>query len=284
MAQQYPIQQYGFQNAQVMVMDDIPDYDIQDYDLFNEKDFKKYIEDIERLVRSSREYREAIQYMRKYINMNSSLFFRNVNNIESTKIKIELHHYPFTLFDIVITVFNKRTRLQEPLDVELVAKEVAYLHYFLVIGLVPLSKTEHKLVHNQALFIPLELNGNPIVLGDYNKFVEMYEKDIPEDAMVRFNTYKELTANYNQITNTQILEISPTYLKLPGSDENTLGAYNLSDLQQVLQLTQNKVKAITQKHSRVQNIEDNRYDNTNKMIKPFIIGISKGEDMDYDRI
>ena len=283
MAQQYPIQQYGFQNAQVMVMDDIPDYDIQDYDLFNEKDFKKYIEDIERLVRSSREYREAIQYMRKYINMNSSLFFRNVNNIESTKIKIELHHYPFTLFDIVITVFNKRTRLQEPLDVELVAKEVAYLHYFLVIGLVPLSKTEHKLVHNQALFIPLELNGNPIVLGDYNKFVEMYEKDIPEDAMVRFNTYKELTANYNQITNTQILEISPTYLKLPGSNENTLGAYNLSDLQQVLQLTQNKVKAITQKHSRVQNIEDNRYDNTNKMIKPFIIGISKGEDMNYDR-
>ena len=283
MAQQYPIQQYGFQNAQVMVMDDIPDYDIQDYDLFNEKDFKKYIEDIERLVRSSREYREAIQYMRKYINMNSSLFFRNVNNIESTKIKIELHHYPFTLFDIVITVFNKRTRLQEPLDVELVAKEVAYLHYFLIIGLVPLSKTEHKLVHNQALFIPLELNGNPIVLGDYNKFVEMYEKDIPEDAMVRFNTYKELTANYNQITNTQILEISPTYLKLPGSDENTLGAYNLSDLQQVLQLTQNKVKAITQKHSHVQNIEDNRYDNTNKMIKPFIIGISKGEDIDYDR-
>ena len=283
MAQQYPIQQYGFQNAQVIVMDDIPDYDIQDYDLFNEKDFKKYIEDIERLVRSSREYREAIQYMRKYINMNSSLFFRNVNNIESTKIKIELHHYPFTLFDIVITVFNKRTRLQEPLDVELVAKEVAYLHYFLVIGLVPLSKTEHKLVHNQALFIPLELNGNPIVLGDYSKFVEMYEKDIPEDAMVRFNTYKELTANYNQITNTQILEISPTYLKLPGSDENTLGTYNLSDLQQVLQLTQNKVKAITQKHSRVQNIEDNRYDNTNKMIKPFIIGISKGEDIDYDR-
>ena len=283
MAQQYPIQQYGFQNAQVMVMDDIPDYDIQDYDLFNEKDFKKYIEDIERLVRSSREYREAIQYMRKYINMNSSLFFRNVNNIESTKIKIELHHYPFTLFDIVITVFNKRTKLQEPLDIELVAKEVAYLHYFLVIGLVPLSKTEHKLVHNQALFIPLELNGNPIVLGDYNKFVEMYEQDIPEDAMVRFNTYKELTANYNQITNTQILEISPTYLKLPGSNENTLGTYNLSDLQQVLQLTQNKVKAITQKHSRVQNIEDNRYDNTNKMIKPFIIGISKGEDMDYDR-
>ena len=270
MAQQYPIQQYGFQNAQVMVMDDIPDYNIQDYDLFNEKDFKKYIEDIERLVRSSREYREAIQYMRKYINMNSSLFFRNVNNIESTKIKIELHHYPFTLFDIVITVFNKRTRLQEPLNVELVAKEVAYLHYFLIIGLVPLSRTEHKLVHNQALFIPLKLNDKPIVLGDYNKFIEMYERDIPEDAMVRFNTYKDLTKNYNQVINTEILKISPTYLQLPGSDNKSLGAYKISDLQNLLQITQNKVKSITQKHSHIQSIEDNKYDNN--IIKPFVIG------------
>ena len=266
----YPIQQKEFENTQIMIMDNIPPYDTEDYDLFNEKDFKKYIDDIERMVRSSREYREAVQYMRKFINMNTSLFFQNINNIETAKIKIELHHHPFTLYDIVITVFNKRSRLQEPLDIELVAKEVAYLHYFLVIGLVPLSRTEHKLVHNQALFIPLELDGKPIVLGDYNKFVEMYERDIPEDTMIRFNTYKELTKNYNQAINTEILKISPTYLQLPGSDNQSLGAYKISDLQQVLQITQSKVKAITQKHSHIQNIEDNKYDNN--IIKPFTIG------------
>ena len=276
---EYPIQQYGFENAQVMVMDDIPPYDTQDYDLFNEKDFKKYIEDIERLVRSSREYREAVQYMRKYINMNTSLFFENVSNIETAKIKIELHHYPFTLYDIVLTVFNKRSRLQEPLDIELVAKEVAYLHYFLIVGLVPLSKTEHKLVHNQALFIPLELNGKRIVLGDYEKFVDMYDKDIPEDAIARYTTYQELTKNYNQAINTEVLKINPTYLQLPGSDENTLGTYKISELQQIFELTQNKVKAITQKHSHIQRIEDNKYDNNHKMIKPFTIGeeYRKGE-------
>ena len=266
----YPIQQKEFENTQIMIMDNIPPYNTEDYDLFNEKDFKKYIDDIERMVRSSREYREAVQYMRKFINMNTSLFFQNINNIETAKIKIELHHHPFTLYDIVITVFNKRSRLQESLDIELVAKEVAYLHYFLVIGLVPLSRTEHKLVHNQALFIPLELNGKPIVLGDYNKFVEMYERDIPEDTMIRFNTYKELTKNYNQAINTEILKISPTYLQLPGSDNQSLGAYKISDLQQVLQITQSKVKTITQKHSHIQNIEDNKYDNN--IIKPFTIG------------
>ena len=266
----YLSQQNQFNNIQVMVMENIPSYDTEDYDLFNEKDFKKYIDDIERMIRSSREYREAVQYMRKFINMNTSLFFQNINNIETTKIKIELHHHPFTLYDIVLTVFNKRSRLQEPLDIELVAKEVAYLHYFLIIGLVPLSRTEHKLVHNQALFIPLKLNGKPIVLGDYNKFIEMYERDIPEDAMVRFNTYKDLTKNYNQVINTEILKISPTYLQLPGSDNKSLGAYKISDLQNLLQITQNKVKSITQKHSHIQSIEDNKYDNN--IIKPFVIG------------
>ena len=266
----YLSQQNQFNNTQIMIMENIPSYDTEDYDLFNEKDFKKYIDDIERMVRSSREYREAVQYMRKFINMNTSLFFQNINNIETTKIKIELHHHPFTLYDIVLTVFNKRSRLQEPLDIELVAKEVAYLHYFLIIGLVPLSRTEHKLVHNQALFIPLKLNDKPIVLGDYNKFIEMYERDIPEDAIVRFNTYKDLTKNYNQVINTEILKISPTYLQLPGSDNKSLGAYKISDLQNLLQITQNKVKSITQKHSHIQSIEDNKYDNN--IIKPFVIG------------
>ncbi len=264
----YQLQEYhssGFENAQVMVMDNIPDYDVDDYDLFNEKDFKKYIDDIERLVRSSREYREFVQYLRKYMDMNSSVFLKNVNNIETAKIKIELHHTPFTLYDIVLTVFNKRSRTGESLDVTMVAKEVAYIHYFLYVGLIPLSKTEHKLVHNQALFVPINL-----VLGKYDEFIEMYKQDIPEDAMSRYNTYKELTANYNQAMNTQVLEINPTYLQMPGSD--SLGAYSLPQLQQVMSVTQNTLSQLTQKHSHVYNLEDNKYDNNQKMIKPFTIG------------
>lgn len=264
----YQLQEYhspGFENAQVMVMDNIPDYDVDDYDLFNEKDFKKYIDDIERLVRSSREYREFVQYLRKYMDMNSSVFLKNVNNIETAKIKIELHHTPFTLYDIVLTVFNKRSRTRESLDVTMVAKEVAYIHYFLYVGLIPLSKTEHKLVHNQALFVPINL-----VLGKYDEFIEMYKQDIPEDAMSRYNTYKELTANYNQAMNIQVLEINPTYLQMPGSD--SLGAYSLPQLQQVMSVTQNTLSQLTQKHSHVYNLEDNKYDNNQKMIKPFTIG------------
>lgn len=269
----YKIQEYRtpqFDNAQVMIMEEVPDYTTEDYDLFNEKDFKKYIDDVEKMVRSSREYREAVQYMRKYMDMNTSAFSKNINNIESNKIKIELHHTPFTLYDIALAVFNKRSRLGEPLDIELVAKEVAYIHYLLIVGLIPLSKTEHKLVHNQALFVPVDK-----VLGNYEKFIDMYEKDIPEDAMARYNTYVELTKNYNHQDNTKVLEVSPTYLKLPGSDEQSLGAYSLPLLQDVLAATQNTLKTFTQRTPQA--IESNKYDNNQKMIKPFTVGILEEE-------
>lgn len=261
-----------FENSEVMLINEIPEYTTEDYDLFNEKDFKKYIDDIERMVRSSKEYRDYIQYLRNYMDMNASAFFANVNNIESTKIKIEIHHTPFTLFDITLTVFNKRSRLQEQLDIEMVAKEVAYLHYFLYVGLIPLSKTEHKLVHTQSLFIPLNL-----VLGKFDQFIEMYREDIPEDAMARYNTYKDMTEHYNASVNTSILQIKPTFLKLPNTDENTLGSYNSAQLQHILNSTQNRLAEITHKpdHSK---IEQRSYDNNKqerKMTKPFTIDLSK---------
>lgn len=260
-----------FKNSEVMLINEIPEYTTEDYDLFNEKDFKKYIDDIERLVRSSKEYRDYIQYLRNYMDMNASAFLANVNNIETTKIKIEIHHTPFTLFDITLTVFNKRSRLQEQLDIEMVAKEVAYLHYFLYVGLIPLSKTEHKLVHTQSLFIPLNL-----VLGKFEQFIEMYRQDIPEDAMARYNTYVDMTQHYNAEVNTSILQIKPTFLKLPNTDENTLGAYNSAQLQHILNSTQNRLAEITHKPDHAK-IEDRSYDNNQekKLVKPFTIDLSK---------
>ena len=49
-----------FENSEVMLINEIPEYTTEDYDLFNEKDFKKYIDDIERMVRSSKEYSDCV--------------------------------------------------------------------------------------------------------------------------------------------------------------------------------------------------------------------------------
>lgn len=262
----YQIKEYRtpqFEKANVMMMEDIPPYEVEDYDLFNEKEFKKYISDIEKLVRSSMEYQIYIQYLRQYMDMNASAFLRRVNNVDSSKVRIEVHHTPFTLFDIAMAVFNKRSRNQESLEVELVAKEVAYIHYMLYVGLVPLSKTEHILVHNQALFVPMN-----IVLGHYEQFINLYEKDIPPDAMERYNIYKEMTEHYNHEENTKVLEISPTYLQLPGND--SLGAYSLPELNTVLDKTKNRLLELKSRNTYKQLPSD--IDNiAPKKIKPFTI-------------
>lgn len=262
--QEYRTEYFG-DNSNIIIMDEIPEYDKEDYDLFNAKDFKKYVDDIERVVRTSYEYREFVNYLRNYMDMNRCAFFKNVTNANTTKIKIHIHHHPFTLYDIAMTVYNKRCANRESLEVEIVAKEVMYIHYFLYVGLVPLAETVHELVHNQLLFVPLN-----IVMGKYDEFIDMYKDYVPEDAMDRFHTYEEMTKTYNEITNTHILEISPVYLKLPGDDPNALGAYGLPKLADIVDKVKNRVLELKAPQNAKGLIIDTTYDsNSSKMVKPF---------------
>lgn len=260
-----------FGENNIIIMDDIPEYNTIDYDLYNEKEFDKYIYDIEKTARSSMEYQVFVQYLREYMDMNKCAFFKNINNIHTTKIKIHLHHYPFTLYDIALTVYAKRCKYKESLEVELVAKEVMYIHYFLYIGLVPLAETAHQLVHNQLLFIPLD-----IVLGKYKDFIEMYEQFIPEEAMERYHTYQDLTENYNEAINLQILKTTPIYLRLPG--DYNIEENGLVPMKQLLDLVKEKLDSSKKIPDNII-IDTSYYDNNikedseprKKLIKPYII-------------
>ena len=57
------------ESGDVISFDDIPDYDEEQYDLLNQKDFTKYIQDIKKEVRGSIEYKNMISYLRDYANM-----------------------------------------------------------------------------------------------------------------------------------------------------------------------------------------------------------------------
>ena len=159
----------------VKIPKDIPVMDIEDYDLFDDKEREKYINDLERHVRSSYEYRNMVQYLREYMNMNSCAFIPNVTNEVNRKIKIELHHSPFTLRDICVTILNKRIKNNEILTIESVAYEVMFVHYSLMVGLIPLSETVHQLVHSQYIFIPTDK-----VYGYYKNFVKTYNDSYKE--------------------------------------------------------------------------------------------------------
>lgn len=174
----------------------LPVYDIEDYDLFDEKDIEKYIKDCERICRNSFEYKKFVKFLKENLDMNACAVMENARPIKmhsygGTNIKIHIHHDPLTLYEIVKIVFTKRMKNHENMDEQLTCKEVMLLHYNLLVGLIPLCETVHELVHNQYLFIPTQA-----VFGFYRDFINMYDPYIEIELKNKIDRIEAASAQY----------------------------------------------------------------------------------------
>ena len=216
----------------VIKMDEIPDYNLYDFDLADEKSFKKYMKAIEKSVRSSFEYKQMVSYLREYMDMNQCAFYQNVNNVDTTRVKIEIHHEPLSLYDICLIVYNKRVAFNEPLDEEYVAKEVMYLHYNLMVGLIPLAETVHELVHACYLFVP-----PTAVLGKYKEFVERYKPYMLTEQLEVLEHIEEATKAYDSDEAKTILSTNYIYMDLSG-------AYELPKTEDIVAMLKDRIRDI----------------------------------------
>lgn len=212
--------------------DPLPDYDIRDY--MQDED-EILIKDIEKLSRNSIEYHEWVAYLRNYMDMNKCSFFKNISNIDTFSIKIHLHHSPITLMEIAVTVLSKRRFYRECMDIEAIAKEIMYLHYCLVFGIIPLCETVHELVHNQYLFVP-----NQKVLGNYKYFLEMYKPWIPPQVASKLNRIEEWSHIYDEVENTNVIKTNLVFLEM---EENGVG-YNLPKMEDIATRVQGKIEEL----------------------------------------
>lgn len=219
----------------VIKMTEIPEYNLYDYDLNDEKSFKKYLQAIEKTVRTSFEYRTLVAYLREYMDMNQCAFYKNVNNIDTTKIRIEIHHEPLSLFDICLIVYNKRVAFNEPLDEEFVAKEVMYLHYNLMVGLIPLAETVHQLVHAQYLFVP-----TTAVLGKYREFVNRYEPYMLPEQLEILEKIEQATEAYNDDDAKTLLSTNYIYVDMTG-------AYDIPKTEDIIAMVKNRIRDLVDK-------------------------------------
>ena len=231
-----PVEENSNGPVEVYKINNVPIYDAEDYDLTNPKDFKKYTDSIERIVRMSFEYRQFVKFLRENVDMNKCSFFENVSNIETFKVKIHIHHEPITLYDIVLAVYNKRCAMHEPLTENMVAKEVMYNHYMLRVGLIPLSETVHELVHNQYLFVP-----TTAVFGKYWEFVDVYHDFIEPETLDTLKKIEEVSKTYSI---DQAKEILNTHLIHVDTDE----VFGKTDLGAVKQTLEERIEEIKQSY------------------------------------
>ncbi len=252
-------------SEKIFHIDELPECDQEDYDLSNTKDFEKFIKDVKSEVRNSFEYRELIKYLRNYGGMDRSGISPRISNTDSSHIKIEVHHTPFVLEDIVRIVYEKRLQNHEDLSLQMVAKEVMECHYKCIVGLYPLTSTEHELVHNGYLFIPP--SG---VFGQYKKFVEDYDKYIDPDDKQTIAEIEEHEKTFNPEEQNKILSQSNIYL-------DTQKVYDAPSFNQFEQ-------GVSQ---RINDIRNNMYmlpvlnEKNNTGPKPVIVFLNdKGEEID----
>lgn len=178
--------------------------------MMTEKDKIKLIKTVERIARSSQEYREYVAFLKKEINMTACSFFMGVNSNDKKKISIEIHHEPFTLFDITQIVLERWVNEENTINPILIAEEVMRIHYQGRVGLIPVSLTVHQLVHNGKLFIPLQN-----VYGNFISFLEEYDAYISEDL----KEVLELKLKMSKDSTNQdmsILEKRYVYLEIDG--------------------------------------------------------------------
>lgn len=142
---------------------------------------KKFIKNVEKIVRTTIEYRKLIQYIRENLELDQCSI---LNNLDTDVVSIELHHAPYTLYDIVDIVLIKYEMNEYLFNTLTIAEEVLALHYKNRVGLTPLSDTIHQLVHSQQLKI-----HRVQVIGNVDLFYNEYKEYMNEDQITKYEDY-----------------------------------------------------------------------------------------------
>ena len=147
--------------------------------LKNNRARDKFITTVEKYIRSSLEYSEYIKHLKTKTDMKRCALCK-ISSDNGKKYSIEMHHDPFRLYDMVDIEIIRRELEGEPLDILSIAEAVTELHYEGIVGLIPLSKTQHDLVHSFNVFIPLSQ-----IYHDYAAYYRRYEDIIDSNTRIR---------------------------------------------------------------------------------------------------
>lgn len=147
-------------------------------EFYDEEDEYKFYEKVANFIRHSIEYKNWIKLLREELNLTKCLF---TEESRDKGVKIDLHHHPFTLSDIVKVVTRKIMREnsnKKDITSFIIADEVIRLHYEMKVGIVPLTSDLHHKFHTTQFPIPCEF-----IIGDWKAIVK--EPYVPDQQLIK---------------------------------------------------------------------------------------------------
>lgn len=206
-------------NISIQADDDFFNESFYTENIYDGQEYSRFIKSIVSMVRTSSNYSRYVgTYMKDELGLDYCSVLGHINDEEDAD--IEMHHYPFTLYDICDIVTIDKIVKKKKFTSFSIADEVMKLHYENLIGLVPLSETVHQLVHSGELFINLNQ-----VFGDVQGFIDIYSDSLTDDHKDNINKLIELSKENLKIDSGNILKVSKTNwnkTNVPTPDINTL--------------------------------------------------------------
>lgn len=171
----------------------------------------KRIKKVVALIRKSLEYKTLMKYIKEKLTYSQGLWMSGLTK-DMKGIKFEVHHSPFTLFDICTAVAERQIRKSsDNYTTEFdIGTEVMQLHYKGWVGLVTLTATEHEATH--ADIAPIH-GDNPI--GQWSNFVVHYEKYFNADILDKHKRLLDSYSNLNKYNVPEALVQNEVHLSLP---------------------------------------------------------------------
>ena len=138
----------------------------------NEAEYKKFLRNVEMLIRRCHEYKLWRDYIIEVLQINTCM----ITNESIDQVKIEVHHHIPSLFTLVSGLVNKKIETEKEFNTFDIAQEAIELHFKNKVGYVTLLRSMHEKFHNGYLNIPLNM-----VKGDYKYFLDEYLQYIDQE-------------------------------------------------------------------------------------------------------
>jgi len=132
------------------------------------KEYDKFIKTVEKMVRTSSEYREWKNYIIEVLQVNTC----SVSNESIEDCSIEIHHHIPSLYVLVKGIINKYLDEGKEFCTFDICVKCIELHFKNKVGFVPLIKSLHEKFHKDKLQIPSKM-----VMGDYKWLLDNYRFD-----------------------------------------------------------------------------------------------------------
>lgn len=194
-----------------------PEAYLDDLGLFDDrKEYIKFVIRLKQMIRHSYEYEQLIYFLKRKHGMDHCGIHPNCSI--QNGFRIELHHTPFCLEDIVHIVVKKRLDKGESLKMGDIVSEIMELHYLGLVGLYSLCSLCHSYAHSDSgdtLFIPIDH-----VYGEPLQFYDIYKEHFTESISTKFENIIQLNRGYSIITNNIPPELVRKYIYVKPKDEN----------------------------------------------------------------